>query len=656
WGTAANAWLETAPAPASAAGSSLERLPGGALGSGQDTDHNLVDFVVRALPDPQNSASPPVPDDPATPTPSVEPIATESPTPGPTPMSTPATSTPSPTLVPTTSPTSTGSPTASPSPTPPPSPTPGLAPITIAEARALPDDTEVVVTGITLSASDFTEGGGYLADATGGVAVLLGDGSFPRGVELIVRGAVDDRFAQRTLRATGADLTVGPIGTEPDAAAVGTGAVGEPVEGQLVTITGEIQGSATSLSAGLAYEVDDGSGPVRVLVSAATGIDTDSWTDGTSLAVTGVVGQRDSSGTGSEGYRVQPRDPSDVEIVLPPIFPLPSSTPSSVPTGPPEPSPSPTAAPSTAAAPLVTIAQARGAEANAKLRIRGVVTLPTNLVEEGSAVVADGSGAILVRAGSDIPRLVRGQLVELLGTRSTKSGMLSLRITQALVLGAQADSGAVRRATGRVGEADEALLVVVRGLVKDGPRRTTGGGLSLTVNDGSGALRVFVAAASGITVANLPGGAWVELSGVVGQQTTGAEPTAGYRLWPRDRGDIHVIATSAPGGSGGSGTGSGLGGTTGRPGAATPAPSVKAIRPGLGGSVAEAPPLVAGRPLAPALRGHVPPLPVPTAAGLGALAGLLVLAWRHGTWTRLHAEIGRRVAGGEEDESYTPAP
>ncbi|HEY7738755.1 MAG TPA: lamin tail domain-containing protein, partial [Candidatus Limnocylindria bacterium] len=47
WGTAANAWLETAPAPASAAGSSLERLPGGALGSGQDTDHNLVDFVVR---------------------------------------------------------------------------------------------------------------------------------------------------------------------------------------------------------------------------------------------------------------------------------------------------------------------------------------------------------------------------------------------------------------------------------------------------------------------------------------------------------------------------------------------------------------------------------------------------------------------------------
>jgi len=52
WGTSASTWLETTPAPAPAAGSSLERLPGGELGSGQDTDNNLVDFVVRTAPDP----------------------------------------------------------------------------------------------------------------------------------------------------------------------------------------------------------------------------------------------------------------------------------------------------------------------------------------------------------------------------------------------------------------------------------------------------------------------------------------------------------------------------------------------------------------------------------------------------------------------------
>ena len=62
--------------------------------------------------------------------------------------------------------------------------------------------------------------------------------------------------------------------------------------------------------------------------------------------------------------------------------------------------------------------------------------------------------------------------------------------------------------------------------------------------------------------------------------------------------------------------------------------------------------------------GEVPPIPVPLAAGLGGLAGLLVLAWRHGTWGRLRDEVELRAAflrartdtDDEEDESYTPAP
>ncbi len=46
WGSA-TAWFEGSPAPAPPAGSSLERLPGGASGSGQDTDDNASDFLVR---------------------------------------------------------------------------------------------------------------------------------------------------------------------------------------------------------------------------------------------------------------------------------------------------------------------------------------------------------------------------------------------------------------------------------------------------------------------------------------------------------------------------------------------------------------------------------------------------------------------------------
>ena len=61
WGTAASTWREGANAPAPSAGASIERLPGGTLGSTQDIDDNGADFIERALPEPQNLASPPTP-------------------------------------------------------------------------------------------------------------------------------------------------------------------------------------------------------------------------------------------------------------------------------------------------------------------------------------------------------------------------------------------------------------------------------------------------------------------------------------------------------------------------------------------------------------------------------------------------------------------
>jgi hypothetical protein len=290
------------------------------------------------------------------------------------------------------------------------------------------------------------------------------------------------------------------------------------------------------------------------------------------------------------------------------------------------------------------------------------VTLPTGLIEEGSGVVADTSGAILVRTSGTNPRLRRGQLVELTGTRSTKAGMLSLRVSQSVPLGSQAEPDIARRTTGRIGEDDEALLVVVRGLVQDS-RRTSGGGLSFTVDDGSGALRVFVAAATGITTRQVPGEAWVEIRGVVGQQTTGTEPNAGYRLWPRDRGDVRLIATTV---SRGGGAESGASGTSGgsETQTATPVPSLKVIRPSLEGSLSGATHEVATALTMDRPSRRVPPIPVPLAAGLGGLAGLAVLAWRHGTWARLQDEMERRMAvirsaahgGAEEDDAYTPAP
>ena len=58
WGNAPETFIEGNAAPSLEMGVSLERLPGGELGSSQDSDDNAADFVLRDAPDPQTTGSP----------------------------------------------------------------------------------------------------------------------------------------------------------------------------------------------------------------------------------------------------------------------------------------------------------------------------------------------------------------------------------------------------------------------------------------------------------------------------------------------------------------------------------------------------------------------------------------------------------------------
>src|SRR5688572_1043555 len=530
WGTAASTWLEGLAAPAPAAGASLERLPGGPSGSTIDTDDNAADFTLRSVPDPQNSGSPPVPD-PTSP----------SPTPIPDPTATP---------LPTPSPTATPVATETPGPTPSPSPTA----ISIATARALADGSLATIEGTALTASDFTDGGGYVADASGGIAVLLDGGSFARGDRLRVQGTLDDRFSQRTLRAAAEDVAVIGTGADPAALASATGSVNEAVEGRLVRIQGTVQGSPTILTGGLAFDVDDGSGVVRAIVGIATGIDTAEWTDGAAVDVMGVVGQRDSSGTGAAGYRVQPRDPADVEAVSSPT-PAPSNVES------PGPDPSSTASPPPAG--VVSIADARAAAKNTRLMVRGIVTLASGTVDPGSAVLQDATGGILLRLGDEAGDVSRGELLEVEAVRSTWSGMESLRVSVApRRLGSGTEPAARTLRTGDASEASEAHLVSVRGALVASARRASSGTVSFEIDDGSGPLRIVQGSSLSADDDALVAGTWVEVRGVLGQVTTGSQPLRGYRVWPRGADDLRVLAspTGGPDGANGGGARSGDGG------------------------------------------------------------------------------------------------
>ncbi len=538
WGNAASTWMEGAPAAAPAAGASIERRPGGALGSGQDTDDNRADFAQSLVPEPQNLGSPPTPD-PSAPTPSPEPSATAeaSLTPDPTPE-----------------------PTATPEPTPIPTATPSPVPVlTITEARAAPDGSTVTIEAVALTASDFHDGGGFVADATGGIAVLSADGGFARGELLRISGEIGDRFSQRTLRTdAGSMLALGTAG-EPAPATTATGAVGEDGEGELVRIAGTIVGSPTTLTSGLAFDVDDGSGATRLVVGTATGIDTAAWLSGSGLEVVGVAGQRDSTGTGTDGYRVLPRGAGDV-IGLTPAAGSPSPSPSS---GAPSPSPSP----SPGVDGVSSIAEARAAEKDTELRVRGIVTLPTGLVDDRTAVVQDGTGAILLRLGEDAGRLSLGARVEVEGKRSTLSGMESLRISAPPTpLGTAAEPTAREIRTGDVGEAHEARLVVARGAIVASARRASSGTVSFEIDDGSGPLRVSLASRLRADRDPLVAGTWVEVRGVLGQETSRSKPTEGYRIWPRAATEVRITAPATGGpGSGGGGSGGGPGGGAGGP-------------------------------------------------------------------------------------------
>lgn len=563
WGTAASTWLEGAVAPAPPAGSSIERLPGDALGSTQDTDDNAADFAVRAVPGPENSTSPPVPDPGSgSPSPSASASPSSAPTPAPEPTAT-VDPVPTPTVLP--------SATAVPSAVPTVSPTasPVDPPVAIAIARSLPDGTRVTIEGVALTGSSFTDGGGYVADASGGIAVLLTDAAFDRGELLRIAGEVDDRYAQRTLRATASDVTRLGEATEPGATEIATGSVGEAVEGGLVRMSGVIVGAPVALSSGVAFDVDDGSGPVRLLIGSSTGIGTDGWQAGMTVSAAGVVGQRDSTGSGAAGYRVQPRDDADILAVVAAPTPSPTATPTPAPsTGP---SATPTPSPS-AGAEVIDIVAARQLPKGSAVRVRGIVTLAPGVVDPVSAVIQDDSGGIILRVADETGPMARGTLVEIDGTRSTLAGLETVRVAGAArVIGTSAEPAARALRTGDAGEALEATLVTVRGGVVGAPRRSSAGTISFELDDGSGPLRVSIAAATGIRATQLTAGAWIEVRGVLGQETTGSLPLRGYRVWPRDASDVRTLAAPAPGADpapGTTGTAGGVASDAGSPVAA----------------------------------------------------------------------------------------
>jgi outer membrane biosynthesis protein TonB len=609
WGDATSAFVEGGAAPAPPAGSSIERRPGGPDGNTADSNDNAADWLVRAQPVAQPLAAPPVPGPWPTPSPSPTPeptptpIPTSLPTPEPTvtPTPTPAPTpepTPTPTLTPTPAPTPEPTPTPTPSPTPTPTstttPTPTPAPtpepvLPVAVARASADGTRVVVEGVlTAPLGSLEDGrGGFLQDASAGIALLLPadpGGALAPGTAVRASGTVDDRYGQRTIRLDGSPVAMGP-GALPDPLSIATGAAVEALEGTLVAAEGAVTETPTALATGISLQIDDGSGQLRVILSF-TGASVPARGD--TIRVAGPLGQRDTTGTGSGGYRLLVTSLEAIAIVSPPTpaptpeptpAPTPEPTPSPAPTPSPSPAPSPSPSPTATPAPTptpaptrtpMTIAAARSAGPDARVTVEGVVTAEAGRVGLPSQLaIQDATGAIFLRLPDGAPRPPRGTVVRATGKVADPFGQLEVRPASAgdvAITGSATPPDPFSGTAAMLGEATEARLVVLEGTLDAAIAREAGGDVVLRLVDDAGvAFRARATRATGIEPTAARTGAKLRLTGIVGQRASRKGALDGYRLWLRDPADLVITAAPRP--------------TASPSPSASPAPSHAAVRP-----------------------------------------------------------------------------
>ena len=380
-------------------------------------------------------------------------------------------------------------------------------------------------------------------------------------------GDVSSRYAQRTIRIddpSAIETLDAPGLPEPDH--VATGSADEAFEGSRIAVAGTLLAGRDELADGTAVSIDDGSGPVRLVIAPAALAGVDLVT-GSQVSASGPLGQRDSTGSGTTGYRLYVTRAGDLTITAAPTpSPAPSPTPGS--TGTPSPSPSMTAtpAPSATGSPAPTtdpsatptgsptvdaIAAARRESVGATVTVRGTVTAePGRLGTPPLIAIQDGTGGIIVRLPDDAPRPARGDVLVVTGSLADPYGQLEVRPKGAgsVLRVDRAALPAAAQVTG-LGETTEGRLVSVVGTVASKPVKASSGDLTFDLEVAGGRrLRLAADASSRIATSSVTTGWTIRVIGIGGQRASRKGALDGYRLWLRDLADIVRIAgpTSSP--------------------------------------------------------------------------------------------------------------
>ena len=408
----------------------------------------------------------------------------------------------------------------------------------------------------------------FVEDASGGIALYLDatvGTALPAGTRIRVQGGVDSRFAQRTLRIAESDVVVLDEPGVGAAAHVATGDALEPLEGRRLAVFGTAIGGSDALADGVAISIDDGSGPVRIVMTPPA-LGTRTVRSGDRVAASGPLGQRDSSGTGLSGYRLYVTASDDLTIEPEPTpTSTPTATPSPTPVPTPTPGPSPTPSPGVTPTPtpiptprrpdasptpdwaFVSVATARTGSPGTVVATRGVVVAEGGRLGTPPLIaIADATGGIVVRVPSGTPALARGAVVEVRGPLAAPYGQLEIRPPTGGIRLVGSATPPTPMPVGAVDELTEGRLVQVEGRLLGRPSKATSGDITFVVETGAGvAIKVAADASSGVAAATLAVGAEYRIVGVAGQRASRSGALDGYRVWTRDARDLTMIASPA---------------------------------------------------------------------------------------------------------------
>lgn len=189
----------------------------------------------------------------------------------------------------------------------------------------------------------------------------------------------------------------------------------------------------------------------------------------------------------------------------------------------------------------LSIEDARAMPVGTEVTLDGTVSTPSGAFSSSFFDVGfgleDREAGIYVSVQTD-PHLVPGDRVRVTGVLADSFGLLVLipdAITDVTRLGHAHPPNAQPEKTGSIGESSEGLLVAVKGRVTQAPTSDLPYGYKFTVDDGSGALQIFVNTPTGIDLGPLSVGKKVKVTGFSSQFDDH------YEIDPRSQDDIVVL-------------------------------------------------------------------------------------------------------------------